>query len=76
MNVKYHSNPVHKLSAAEIIYRRIHELSDQIRQIVDPAYLDTIGRRGQRLTGGSAQHAVSGRTIDDLAREAEAANGV
>ena len=41
---------------------------------LDPAYVDTIVRRWQALTGGSARHAVSGRSFDDLAREAEAAN--
>jgi len=43
---------------------------------LDPAYIDTIVRRWQAMTGGSARHAVSGRSFDDLAREAEAANGV
>jgi DNA modification methylase len=41
---------------------------------LDPAYVDTIVRRWQSFTGGSARHAVSGRTFDDLAHEAEAAN--
>jgi hypothetical protein len=41
---------------------------------LDPAYADTIIRRWQRLTGETAQHAGSGRSFDDLAREAEAAN--
>jgi DNA modification methylase len=41
---------------------------------LDPAYVDTIVRRWQKLTGGSARHAASGRSFDDLAREAEAAN--
>ncbi len=41
---------------------------------LDPAYVDTIVRRWQALTGGSAHHAASGRSFDDLAREAEAAN--
>src|SRR5262249_35307786 len=36
----------------------------------------TIIRRWQRLTGGSACHAASGRGFDDLAKEAEAANAV
>ena len=31
-------------------------------------------RRWQALTGGSARHAVSGRSFDDLAREAEVAD--
>jgi DNA modification methylase len=43
---------------------------------LDPAYVDTIVRRWQALTGGSARHAVSGRSFDDLAREAEAGNAV
>ena len=38
-------------------------------------YVDTIIRRWQGLTGGSADHAASGRAFDDLAREEEAANG-
>jgi DNA modification methylase len=41
---------------------------------LDPGYVDTIVRRWQALTGGSARHAVSGRSFDDLAREAEATN--
>jgi DNA modification methylase len=41
---------------------------------LDPLYVDTIVRRWQNLTSGSARHAVSGRSFDDLAREAEAAN--
>jgi len=41
---------------------------------LDPAYVDTIFRRWQALTGGSAHHAASGCNFDDLAREAEAAN--
>jgi DNA modification methylase len=41
---------------------------------LDPAYVDTIVRRWQALTGGSARHAVSGRSFDDLARDMEAAN--
>jgi DNA modification methylase len=41
---------------------------------LDPGYVDTIIRRWQALTGGSARHAASGRSFDDLTREAEAAN--
>ena len=41
---------------------------------LDPAYVDTIARRWQTLTGGKAHHAVSGRGFDDLADEVEAAN--
>jgi DNA modification methylase len=54
--------------AAERTGRRCYGLE------LDPAYVDTIVRRWQRLTGGSARHAASGRSFDDLAREAEAAN--
>jgi len=43
---------------------------------LDPAYVDTIIRRWQALTGGSARHAARGRTFDDLTREAETANAV
>jgi hypothetical protein len=39
---------------------------------IDPIHVDTIVRRWQALTGGSARHAVTGRDFDDLAREAEA----
>ena len=56
------------LIAAERTGRRCFGLE------LDPAYVDTIVRRWQALTGGSARHAVSGRSFDDLAREAEAAN--
>jgi 16S rRNA G966 N2-methylase RsmD len=41
---------------------------------LDPAYVDTAIRRWQALTGGTAQHAISGRSFDDLARDREAAN--
>src|SRR5438105_9842167 len=54
--------------AAERTGRRCYGLE------LDPAYVDTIVRRWQALTGGSARHAASGRSFDDLAREAEAAN--
>src|SRR5438105_7024453 len=54
--------------AAERTGRRCYGLE------LDPAYVDTIVRRWQALTGGSARHAASGRRFDDLAREAEAAN--
>jgi hypothetical protein len=43
---------------------------------LDPLYVDRIIRRWQTLTGESARHAASGRRLDDLAREAEAANAV
>ena len=39
---------------------------------LDPAYVDTIIRRWQTLTGGSARHAVSGRSFDHLVAQAEA----
>jgi len=54
--------------AAERTGRRCYGLE------LDPAYVDTIIRRWQALTSGSARHAASGRGFDDLAREAEAAN--
>jgi hypothetical protein len=41
---------------------------------LDPAYVDTAIRRWQALTGGTARHAASGRSFDDLAHEAEAAD--
>jgi DNA modification methylase len=41
---------------------------------LDAGYVDTIVRRWQALTGGSARHAASGRGFDDVAREGEAAN--
>ena len=51
--------------AAERTGRRCHAME------LDPLYVDTAIRRWQTLTGGSARHALSGRTFDDLAREAE-----
>jgi DNA modification methylase len=41
---------------------------------LDPAYVDTIIRRWQALTGGNAWHAASNRSFDDLAYEAETAD--
>jgi len=41
---------------------------------LDPRYVDTIVRRWQALTGGSACHAASGRSFDDLTRELETAD--
>jgi DNA modification methylase len=41
---------------------------------LDPLYVDTVIRRWQALTGGSARHAARDRSFDDLGREAEAAN--
>ena len=40
---------------------------------LDPAYVDTIIRRWQKLTGGFARHAETGRSFDDLS-EAEVAD--
>jgi DNA modification methylase len=54
--------------AAERTGRRCYGLE------LDPAYVDTAVRRWQALTGGSARHDASGRSFDDLADEAEAAN--
>jgi DNA modification methylase len=51
--------------AAERIGRRCYGLD------LDAAYVDTTVRRWQALTGESAHHAVSGRSFDDLAGEAE-----
>jgi len=41
---------------------------------LDRAHLDTAIRRWQALTGGNARHAATGRSFDDLADEAEAAD--
>jgi DNA modification methylase len=51
--------------AAERTGRRCYGLE------LDPPYVDTAIRRWQAMTGGSARHAMSGRSFDDLAREAE-----
>jgi DNA modification methylase len=56
------------LMAAERTGRCCHGIE------LDPAYVDTIIRRWQKLTGDTAQHADSGRTFDDLAQEMEAAD--
>jgi DNA modification methylase len=56
------------LIAAERTGRRCYGLE------LDPLYVDTIVRRWQKLTGGSASHGASGRSFDDLAREAGVAN--
>src|SRR5246127_1650089 len=56
------------LIAAERTGRRCHGME------LDPAYVDTSVRRWQKLTGGCARPAASGRNFDDLAREAEVAN--
>ena len=49
--------------AAERTGRRCHGIE------LDPAYVDTIVRRWQKLFGGTARHAGSGQTFDDLAAE-------
>jgi DNA modification methylase len=56
------------LIAAERIGRHCYALE------LDPAYVDPAIRRWQALIGGTAQHAASGRSFDDLTREMEAAN--
>ena len=56
--------------AAERTGRRSYGLE------LDALYVDTIIRRWETLTGGNAHHAASGRSFDDLAHEAEAANAV
>ncbi|HEY2534134.1 MAG TPA: DNA methyltransferase [Xanthobacteraceae bacterium] len=54
--------------AAERTGRRCYGLE------LDPAYVDTIVRRWQAQTGGSARHAINDRSFDDLACEAETAD--
>ncbi len=39
---------------------------------IDPLYVDIIIRRWQAFTGDKAVHAVTGKSFDDLASEAEA----
>jgi DNA modification methylase len=56
------------LIAAERTGRRCYGLE------LDPAYVDATVRRWQKLSGGSARHGTSGRSFDDLAREAEVAH--
>ena len=56
------------LIAAERTGRRCFGLE------LDRVHVDTVVRRWQALTGGSARHAANGRSFDDLAREAEGAN--
>ena len=51
------------LVAAERVGRRCRALE------LDPLYIDTAVRRWQALTGETARHAQSGRTLDDLAAE-------
>ena len=54
--------------AAERTGRRCYGLE------LDPAYVDTIVRRWQALTGDSAIHVGKGHRFDDLARHMEATN--
>ncbi len=54
--------------AAERVGRRCYGLE------LDPGYVDVAIRRWQALTGGHARHGASGRSFDDLADEAEAAD--
>jgi DNA methylase/ParB-like nuclease domain len=54
--------------AAERIGRRCYGIE------LDPLSVDTIIRRWQAHTRGSGCHAASGRSFDDVAHEAEAAN--
>ena len=56
------------LIAAERTGRRCYGME------LDPVYVDTIIRRWQKLSGGSAVHGISGRSFDDLTRQAEVAN--
>jgi DNA modification methylase len=54
--------------AAECVGRRCYGLE------LDPVYVDTAIRRWQALTGGNARHTAIGRSFDDLADEAKAAD--
>jgi DNA modification methylase len=56
------------LIAAERTGRRCYALE------LDPAYVDATVRRWQKLSGKSALHSTSGRSFDDLARDAEVAH--
>jgi DNA modification methylase len=58
------------LIAAERTGRRCYGLE------LDPTYVDTTIRRWEALTGGSARHADTGRSFDDLARELEASDAI
>ena len=42
---------------------------------IDPLYVDTIIRRWQSFTGLSATHFISGRSFNDLEREAQDRHG-
>jgi hypothetical protein len=54
------------LIAAERIGRSCYGME------IDPLYVDTIIRRWQAFTGDKAIHAVTGKSFDDLASQAEA----
>ena len=56
--------------AAERTGRRCHGME------LDPAYVDTTSAAGRALTGETARHALSGRSFDDLANEAETADAI
>jgi DNA modification methylase len=56
--------------AAERTGRRCYGLE------LDPLHVDTGLHRWQALTGGTARHAVSGHSFDDLAAEIEAVDAV
>jgi DNA modification methylase len=56
--------------AAERTGRRCYGLE------LDPTYVDTTIRRWEALTGGSARHAGTGRSFDDLTRELEASDAI
>ena len=54
--------------AAERTGRRCYGLE------LDPLHVDTGLHRWQALTGGTARHAISGRSFDDLAADTRAAD--
>jgi len=56
------------LLAAERTARRCYRLE------IHPAHVDTVICLQETVTGGRPRHAVSSRSINDLAREAETAN--
>lgn len=58
------------LIAAERTGRRCYGLE------LDPGHVDTVVRRWQKLTGGTARHAESGGYFDDLADKAEVTDAV
>jgi DNA modification methylase len=61
-------DPFGELHGAERTGRRARLIE------LDPKYVDATIRRWQRLTGGSAVHAQSRRSFDELAREREASH--